>query len=715
MPEKSTLKDRICLDFCCHERKCNFNQLFCKNRKHYTNWKNVPKLDPPIPLYPVPVPPLPDADDDDIDGGAEQNNPSGGAAADDNDVVFFDALAALPAVDDYLGPSADADDLDPASNLTGLSADGSGAPSAPDASLGLLADRGNTPENDDVAEMGPDDDGDVADPGDGASGDRPLGLLTRGDVGPQASSGGTDGSASRDAPLAADASSLGLLAGWSTSQGDDGISGEGPDDVDGDVANPVGDGASGDRPPDLSIGGNIDPLASCGGTNGSAGVDAPSAADAPLGLSAGLSTLQGDDDVAGMGPDDVDGDVADPGDGASGDSTLGHSAGENVGPPASPGGTNGSADGRDAPLTIAMNVGPGTTEEDVGGANVGSPDANLTPAGRSARLYPLFIGRSGGSGRRIASAGRGGTAQRVSLSPAAVAALPVDAVQAGGGIEGVAVRALDTSRAEGTTGGVALCAPGPPPPRLVPRTVETAAALAANPGTAICTDGCAGGTCVDGRTRTFVLATILAATAPAVANPYTNTAHGTAADTGGVVGGAVGAPVALCDGTPAPAGAAAVGDDAPADDDVQGAHGHSTPRTFTEEELRDADPRLQRLMAADQRLLGIFDDTIHLNDGTHLDGGIGINEDARWQRLHTRVASCSLPLYDLPKGRWAHRFRSTLTDLWVRVIQRRWNSERPLVFQAVILHRVRGIMDSMKSSRSSEVGLTLGTRGGLLR
>jgi len=70
-----------------------------------------------------------------------------------------------------------------------------------------------------------------------------------------------------------------------------------------------------------------------------------------------------------------------------------------------------------------MNVGPaanrhGTTEEDVGGANAGLPDANVTPAGRSARLYPLFNGRSAGSGWRIASAGRGVTAQRVSLSPA---------------------------------------------------------------------------------------------------------------------------------------------------------------------------------------------------------------------------------------------------------------------------------------------------------
>jgi hypothetical protein len=85
--------------------------------------------------------------------------------------------------------------LDSVSNPTGLSADGSGAPSAPDASLGLLADRGNTPGNDDAAGIDPDDvDGDVADPGDGVSGDRPLGSLTGGDVGPRASSGGTNGS-----------------------------------------------------------------------------------------------------------------------------------------------------------------------------------------------------------------------------------------------------------------------------------------------------------------------------------------------------------------------------------------------------------------------------------------------------------------------------------------------------------------------------------------
>jgi hypothetical protein len=59
--------------------------------------------------------------------------------------------------------------------------------------------------------------------------------------------------------------------------------------------------------------------------------------------------------------------------------------------------------------------------------------------------------------------------------------------------------------------------------------------------------------------------------------------------------------------------------------------------------------------------------------------------------LHLRVAACTLPLYDFPKGRWAHWVLETLTDLWVGVVERLWNSERPLVFQACALWRVRGI------------------------
>jgi len=183
-----------------------------------------------------------------------------------------------------------------------------------------------------------------------------------------------------------------------------------------------------------------------------------------------------------------------------------------------------------------------------------------------------------------------------------------------------------------------------------------AAAPAARVGAAACTDGCAGGTCGEMHARTFVPAAILAATPPAVANPYIlvatapavatphlNVTTGTAADAGG--GGA-----------------------------AQHARGHFLPRHCTDAELRAEDPRLQRLTDADRRLCSVYGDTIHQNDGTHLDGGIGVAEDAKWQRLHLRVAACNLPLYDLPNGRWATQFLETLTNLWVGVVERRWNS-----------------------------------------
>jgi hypothetical protein len=52
LPSKITLKDGIsvCLDFCCHKRKCNMPHQLCKNGKYYTNWKIVPNDDKVILL-----------------------------------------------------------------------------------------------------------------------------------------------------------------------------------------------------------------------------------------------------------------------------------------------------------------------------------------------------------------------------------------------------------------------------------------------------------------------------------------------------------------------------------------------------------------------------------------------------------------------------------------------------------------------------------------
>jgi hypothetical protein len=119
---------------------------------------------------------------------------------------------------------------------------------------------------------------------------------------------------------------------------------------------------------------------------------------------------------------------------------------------------------------------------------------------------------------------------------------------------------------------------------------------------------------------------------------------------GRVVGRAVGDKAAPGNASTAMASTAALGESSFAGGYVQGVHGHSLPRAFLEEELHEADPQLQKLTATDWQLLGIFGDTIHLNDGTLLNSGIGTAKDAMWQRLYNHATPCSLPLYVLPNG-----------------------------------------------------------------
>ena len=235
------------------------------------------------------------------------------------------------------------------------------------------------------------------------------------------------------------------------------------------------------------------------------------------------------------------------------------------------------------------------------------------------------------------------TTPRVSPPPAALAAPPAIAIH----------NALGIETADGDVKGVAQSALTPLPFCAVNETVQMVAAAAmARAGTGACTDGCAGGNCGKTHVRTFVPTVILAATALAIANPYLNATTGTAADTGG-------------------------------EGAVQRTRGHFVPRHCTEAELRAEDPRLGRLTDADRWLCSVYGNTIHQNDGTHLDGGIGAAQDAKWQRLHLRVAACTLLLYDLPNGLWAHQFLEMLTaPLELRA---------PAGLPECLLQRVRGI------------------------
>ena len=57
-------------------------------------------------------------------------------------------------------------------------------------------------------------------------------------------------------------------------------------------------------------------------------------------------------------------------------------------------------------------------------------------------------------------------------------------------------------------------------------------------------------------------------------------------------------------------------------------------RVMTDEELRASDPLLHELTAADRKLISVYGDTLHRNDGSHLHGGIDPAEDRKMQRLH---------------------------------------------------------------------------------
>jgi hypothetical protein len=162
-----------------------------------------------------------------------------------------------------------------------------------------------------------------------------------------------------------------------------------------------------------------------------------------------------------------------------------------------------------------------------------------------------------------------------------------------------------------------------------------------------CAVGCSSN-CSNGHVGLFVLVAILVATAPlAVANPsWTLPAIVAATTQGGWIGGA---------GSVAVGGPLAAG----------GATGAGSSAMVEGGDLADrAQASIKEQHVANSWLCSVYRDTIHQNVGTHHDGGIGVVEDAKWQRLYLWLAACQLLLrYDLPNGQWANWFVEILMGL----------------------------------------------------
>ena len=88
-------------------------------------------------------------------------------------------------------------------------------------------------------------------------------------------------------------------------------------------------------------------------------------------------------------------------------------------------------------------------------------------------------------------------------------------------------------------------------------------------------------------------------------------------------------------------------------------------------------------------LQGVYGDFPHHNDGSHLDGGIA--DETAWQHRWRRLAAQSASWYATPSGEVGRRFTAILSVEWRGVLNRSWNSERPLVFAHVVLTKALGV------------------------
>ena len=80
--------------------------------------------------------------------------------------------------------------------------------------------------------------------------------------------------------------------------------------------------------------------------------------------------------------------------------------------------------------------------------------------------------------------------------------------------------------------------------------------------------------------------------------------------------------------------------------------------------LRASNLGMQEKFAnVDEKLFGMYGDIILHNNGTHLDGVIGVAKDWKIQRLWLQIVSDPHPLYEIPRGKIRNRSFENLNFL----------------------------------------------------
>eukprot|EP00957_Ditylum_brightwellii_P186304 14184653-Ditylum_brightwellii.AAC.1 len=87
-----------------------------------------------------------------------------------------------------------------------------------------------------------------------------------------------------------------------------------------------------------------------------------------------------------------------------------------------------------------------------------------------------------------------------------------------------------------------------------------------------------------------------------------------------------------------------------------------------------------QLTAADRLLISVYGDTVHNNDGSHLDGRIGDDKD--WQQYWRDLTALPSQRYDVLSGSVERRFLVLLAEILDGTVEWKWNLEQFIVFTA---------------------------------
>ncbi len=143
---------------------------------------------------------------------------------------------------------------------------------------------------------------------------------------------------------------------------------------------------------------------------------------------------------------------------------------------------------------------------------------------------------------------------------------------------------------------------------------------------------------------------------------------------------------------------------------AQGERGQEEGGTVRVRDIEgEEDLACQILHPCDNQLIAVFGDSIHCNNGRHLDGGIADN--GIWQGRYDCVVSHPHLMYNPPKGGVGQWVVAALAREFRGVHERKWNLECTLIFAACVLWKSPCIICARDINCRVERRLTLWVGG----